>query len=309
MEALWTTTHRIYEITLLRKSGELLFAHTAATTLRDDEGTVTSVFGMLTDITEVVRMREALAEQARALEASNADLKQFAYVASHDLQAPLRSVSSYLQLLVRRYGSELNEEAREFIDFAVSGAHRMAQLINDLLAFSRLETRAGQLKPVSVSRCLEQALNNLEVTIATARGRVEVPAALPVILGDQSQLVSLLQNLISNALKYCPPDRPPIVEITAKEQGETLEISVADNGIGIPVDQYERIFLIFQRLHGPEQFEGTGIGLALCKRIVDQHAGTISVAANHAADGSERGTVFTVTLPIPAREGKSAQSF
>jgi PAS domain S-box-containing protein len=305
MEAIWTTKHRMYEMTLLRKSGEVLFVHMAATTLRDEHDVVTSVFGMLTDITEVVRMREALTEQARALEASNSDLKQFAYVASHDLQAPLRSVSSYLQLLVRRYGDSLNDEAREFIDFAVSGAHRMAQLINDLLAFSRLETRAGRLKPVDVGRCLEQALKNLEVNIASVQGHVEVPAALPVILGEQGQLVSLFQNLIGNALKYCPAERKPRVQISAHEHRDTVEILVADNGIGIPVDQYERIFLIFQRLHGPEQYEGTGIGLALCKRIIDQHGGTISVEANHDETGAELGTIFRVKLPIPRREMES----
>jgi PAS domain S-box-containing protein len=301
MDALWTNKHSMCEITLLKKDGGAVMVYLAASALRAADGTVETVFGMLTDITEVVRMREALTEQARALEASNSDLKQFAYVASHDLQAPLRSVSSYLQLLERRYGDSLDGEAREFIDFAVAGAHRMAQLINDLLAFSRLENKAGQLKPVSVSRCLEQALRNLEVNIASANAEVDVPPSMPVILGDQGQLVSLFQNLIGNAIKYCPADRPPRVEISAQEHEDVLEVSVADNGIGIPQDQYERIFLIFQRLHGPGQYEGTGIGLALCKRIVDRHGGSISLAPNKNGQGGEQGTIFTVRLPMPRR--------
>jgi signal transduction histidine kinase len=207
------------------------------------------------------------------LKRSNADLEQFAYVASHDLQEPLRMISSYTQLLARRYEGKLDSDADEFIGFAVDGAKRMQTLINDLLDFSRVGTNKNPFQAVDLEDALNDAMLNLKVQLEEA-GAVIQHDKLPVVRGDKPQLTQVIQNLIGNAVKFRGPEAPRI-RITGQREGELWRLSIADNGIGIPADQMNRIFVIFQRLHSREEYPGTGIGLAISKRIVERHGGRI----------------------------------
>jgi PAS domain S-box-containing protein len=234
-----------------------------------------------------------LDERARELARSNADLEQFAYVASHDLQEPLRIVASYNQLLARRYRGQLDRDADEFIAFSVDGITRMQRLISDLLAYSRVGSRPRELAPVDMERVLATALENLGHAMADAGARV-THDPLPTIEGDDGQLVQLLQNLIGNAVKFHGP-AAPAVHVSARAGEHEWVFAVADNGVGIEPQYFDRIFVIFQRLHARESYPGTGIGLALCKRIVERHGGRIWVDST-----SGRGSIFCFTLP--ARE-------
>jgi len=231
-------------------------------------------------------LRDANAELAR----SNRELEQFAYVASHDLQEPLRMVSSYLQLLARRYRGKLDEDGEEFMRFALDGARRGQQLINDLLAFSRVGTRRRELRPTDCERVLEAALQSLEVA-ARESGATISHGPLPTVMGDGPQLSLVLQNLVGNALKFRGPDLPR-VNVTAERQGGEWVLAVEDNGLGIAPEYFDRIFLIFQRLHTREEYPGTGIGLAIAKRIVERHGGRIWVES---APG--RGSTFRFSIP------------
>lgn len=224
------------------------------------------------------------------LRQSNEELERFAYVASHDLQEPLRTVASYLQLLERRYRDHLDDDAREFIDFAVAGARRMEQLIKDLLAFSRVGTQGGDMVPVDTTDILRECLHSLRAAIEESSATV-ADENLPRVIADRSQLQQLFTNLIGNALKF-RGDAPPRVEITAERDGRFWRISIADNGIGIDPEYFERIFVIFQRLHSREAYPGTGVGLAICRKIVDRHGGRIWLES---APG--QGATFRFTLP------------
>lgn len=243
------------------------------------------------EIGERKRAEEAIHRYTTELERSNQELQQFAYVASHDLQEPLRMVSSYLQLLERRYGSQLQDDARDFIDYAVDGAKRMQALINDLLAYSRVGTRGKAFEAVELQNVLWQATNNLKIAIDEQRACIECDP-LPVVKGDDTQLTQLFQNLIGNAIKFHGQEAPRISIRQERRNGHWL-ISVADNGIGIEPHHTERIFLIFQRLHNREEYPGTGIGLAICKRIVERHGGEIWVESQLG-----QGATFNFTLPI-----------
>ena len=248
------------------------------------------------DITKRKNAEKALATKATELEAataelrrSNAELEQFAYVASHDLQEPLRMVASYCQLLQRRYSGKLDKDADEFIGFAVEGAERMRQLVNDLLTYSRVGTKGKPFVEVAMEQVLDHALANLAVAIEEAGARV-THDRLPVVFGDPVQLGQLLQNLIGNAVKF-RGDSPPEIHLGAgREDGRWL-IWVRDNGIGIEPQYIDRIFLIFQRLHTRQQYPGTGIGLAVCKKIVERHDGRIWVESEPG-----RGSRFCFTL-------------
>ena len=237
----------------------------------------------------------ALLEQAEELRRSNRDLEQFAYVASHDLQEPLRKVASFTQLLANRYEGQLDERAHEYIAFAVDGATRMQRLISDLLGFSRVGRVGGEVTDVELTGALAEAIDDLRELIDEA-GAIVTAGALPTVRGERPLLVRLFTNLLANSLKFRHPDRPPEVRIESRRVGEHWELSCVDNGIGIEPQHAERVFVIFQRLHARDVYEGTGIGLAVCKKIVEYHGGEIWIEA-----GSELGT--TVKWTLPARSG------
>ncbi len=222
---------------------------------------------------------------------SNRELEQFAYVASHDLQEPLRMVSSYTQLLKRRYGGKLGEDADDFINFAVDGANRMQTLIMDLLVYSRVGTQGKELVPTEAEGAFEAAKKNLEKTIEEA-GAAVVAEPLPVVMGDGSQLVQLFQNLTANAIKFGSPERErPEVSVGATLEDGMWLFSVRDNGIGVDPQYAERVFVLFQRLHTRGEYPGTGMGLAICKKIVERHGGRIWVESE-----SGEGSTFFFTL-------------
>jgi signal transduction histidine kinase len=233
---------------------------------------------------------ETLKEKTEELARSNRDLEQFAYVASHDLQEPLRMVTSYVQLLARRYKGKLDSDADEFIGFAEGGAIRMWNLINALLTYSRVGMRGKQLEPTDCEAVLNQSLNNLNVAIEE-NAAVVTHEPLPTVMADNPQLVQLFQNLIGNAIKF-RGNEPPRVHVSAGRNGNGWIFSVRDNGIGIAPEYAERIFIIFQRLHGREEYPGTGIGLAICQKIVERHGGRIWVESEVG-----KGATFYFTLP------------
>jgi signal transduction histidine kinase len=221
------------------------------------------------------RMRNEMQRHAEALARSNAELQQFAYVASHDLQEPLRTISSYVQLLQRRYQSKLDSDANEFIGFAVEGARRMQTLINDLLSLSRVGTRGRDLQPTDCGEALEESLANLQAAV-TESGAEVTHDPLPIVVADKPQRTQLFQNLVGNAIKF-NSGQTPKVHVFCRPNGKECVIGVRDNGIGIDQRHAERIFQVFQRLHDREKYAGTGIGLAICKKIVERHGGRIWV--------------------------------
>ncbi|QXJ26618.1 HAMP domain-containing protein [Actinomadura graeca] len=241
--------------------------------------------------TEATRRLDA---QAGELRRSNAELEQFAYVASHDLQEPLRKVASFCQMIERRYGDQLDERGRQYIAFAVDGAKRMQALINDLLGFSRVGRITRTEDSVDLNAIARQVLDDLGTLAEETGAEVEV-GDLPSVPGDPAQLARLFQNLIGNAVKFRRPDEPPRVTIDARRSGAEWEFRCADNGIGIEPRYADRIFLIFQRLHPREEYTGTGIGLALCKKIVEFHGGRIWLDTRDR--GGSPGTTFRWTLP------------
>ena len=242
-------------------------------------------------IRNVNTMRASLEEAIGDLRRSNDELKRFAYVASHDLQEPLRSITNFLQLLQYRYADKLDDKADEYINFAVGGAKRMRTLIHDLLEFSRVERQGEPFVAVDLGQVTEAGLGNLKTALEETDARIEV-GPLPTVSAAPSQIQRLMENLISNAVKFRAPDRRPEVAVSAEEKGDRWEIRVRDNGIGIAPDYSEKIFIIFQRLHGVDVYPGTGIGLAVCKKIVELHGGRIWVESEETA-----GSTFHFTLP------------
>jgi PAS domain S-box-containing protein len=251
----------------------------------------TLIIGNVRDVTARVAADAQLRAAAAELERSNAELEQFAYVASHDLQEPLRMVTSFTQLLSRRYAGKLDADADEFIGYAVDGSLRMQELINDLLTYSRVGTRALTLQAVDTAELVDQVLGDLSRAIQDAHGTV-ARGDLPMVRGDLTQLRQLFQNLIANAVKFHRPGVPPEVCVAASPSGGKWQFSVSDNGIGIERQYLERIFVLFQRLHSRAEYPGTGIGLAICKKIVERHGGEIQVRSEFG-----HGTTFLFTLP------------
>jgi PAS domain S-box-containing protein len=258
--------------------------------LLDASGTPYAVCGISTDITERKQSEKALAHQAEELARSNAELERFAYVASHDLQEPLRMVVSYLQLLERRYQGKLDATADEFIAYAVDGAARMQTLIRDLLSYSRVGTQTQAFAPVDSTAVLEQAIANLQMAITESDAAI-THDPLPEVMVDASQFAQLFQNLIGNAIKF-RSEQPPQIHISAERVEDAWQFSVRDNGIGIESQYTERIFIIFQRLHRRADYAGTGIGLAICRKIVERHGGRLWIESEPG-----QGSVFYFTLP------------
>jgi PAS domain S-box-containing protein len=273
----------------LRKNGTEIPVEIGLTPIETDAGLF--VLSIIVDISERKMAEEALRKSAEELKRSNAELEQFAYVASHDLQEPLRMVIGFLQLLEQRYKEQLDEKAKTYIEHAVSGASRMLQLINDLLEYSRVQHKGVRLEIVDLNKCLDSATANLQSRLQES-GAIVKREDLPRVHGDRTQLTQLFQNLLGNAIKFQRKEIPPEIKINCRRSGGQWSFSMSDNGIGIGAEYRDKIFLIFQRLHSQKEYPGTGIGLAICKKIVEQHGGQIWVESPPGT-----GSVFCFTLP------------
>ena len=261
--------------------------------IRDEDGVPVGLVGIARDITERKLAEQRLRQAMDELSRSNLELEQFAYAVSHDLQEPLRQVASFVQLLELRYGEQLDERGRGYVDHAVQGVEQMRQMILDLLAYSRLGKASDTPEQVPLDSALARARRQLAGAISESGAAISVKGELPVVRGDQARLSQLLQNLLGNAMKFRHADRAPEIQLRAEPADEGMwRLAVRDNGSGIRGDDPERVFRIFQRLHPKQANEGTGVGLTLCRRIVENHGGKIWYESEPGA-----GTTFFVTLP------------
>jgi PAS domain S-box-containing protein len=272
-----------------RKDGSEFPIEIMLSPLESTEGIL--VTSAIRDISVRKESEETLVKTVRELKRSNDELQQFAYVSSHDLQEPLRMVSSYTQLLAKRYKGRLDSDADEFIAFAVDGCDRMQGLIQDLLVYSRAGSNGKALREISGENALKLALTNLRTTVEQS-GAVITHDALPAIKTDEAQLTQIFQNLVGNAIKYRRAESPQVHVSASKNGGNEWIFSVRDNGLGIDPQYFDRIFILFQRLHGRDEFEGTGIGLAICKKILERLGGRIWVESQ-----PEKGSTFYFALP------------
>jgi len=279
-----------YPLAIRHTSGAITEVLYNASVYRNEQGKVLGVFAAARDITARKRAEDKLLGVLAELERSNNDLEQFASIASHDLQEPLRMVASYTQLLAERYEGQLDEKAKKYIAYAVDGAIRMQRLVNDLLAYSRIGTRGNPIETTGSDSLLGEAIRNLATTIEESKAIV-TNEELPMVRADASQLVQVFQNLLANAIKFRGEDFPHI-HVSAQDEGCAWVFSVRDNGIGIDRQDAERIFVIFQRLHTRQEYPGTGIGLAVCKRIVERHGGKIWFESEPG-----KGSTFFFTVP------------
>lgn len=288
-----------YETRRRAKSGQIIEVSLTISPIRAEDGRIIGASKIARDITENKLAERAIIEQAERLARSNADLQQFAYVISHDLQEPLRTIATFSELLRRRYSGRLDREADQYIDLVITAATRMSALIRDTLSFFRLLGEEN-VAPTHISgnQIIEWALENLHSSIQESKAVIEC-GELPIISGDQTSIFQVFQNLLSNAIKYRSNGTPPRIRVAAETNESEYVFSVADNGIGIPAAYHTTIFGLFKRLH-PTTYEGTGIGLAVCKRIVEKHGGRIWVESE-----TGRGSVFRFT--IPRREVGDAQ--
>ena len=280
------------ELRNFRKDGSLFWNELYIAPVKDPQGRLTHFIGIQTDITQRKHQEIELANKTRELAQSNAELQQFAYVASHDLQEPLRMVASYTQLLGKRYRGKLDQDADEFIGYAVDGATRMQRLIRDLLEYSRVGAERQSFEETDCELVFQQAMQNLSASVRERHAEV-THDPLPTVQASPTHLIQVFQNLIGNALKF-QGDAPPKIHVGAKAIPDGWEFSVRDNGVGMPGDQLDRIFAIFQRLHGQSEYPGTGIGLAICKRIVEKYGGQIWVESEPG-----KGSTFYFTLTTP----------
>lgn len=276
------------ELFALRKDGTEVPVEISLSPMETGKGLLVTT--VIRDVTERTHYEAALRQQARELARSNAELEQFAYVASHDLQEPLRMVGSFAQLLARRYHDQLDDQGRVFIDYLVDGATRMQELINDLLDYSRVGSRQAELAPVDLNEVAARVTRSLTTTIEERRAQVTWEP-LPMVNAVGSEMEQLFQNLVGNGIKF-NKSSTPTVRVSVGETDEGYTFCIADNGIGIDSQYAQRIFVIFQRLHGKAEYQGTGIGLAICKKIVDHHGGRIWVES-----GNGTGARFYFTLP------------
>jgi two-component system sensor kinase FixL len=285
------------EIRNRAKDGSYYWVHTTIVPFLDSQGQPDRYVAVRYEITERKQAEEQLQIYAKKLEISNQELQDFASVAAHDLQEPLRKIQSFSDRIVTKAKNELGEEYRDYLTRIQSSAKRMQTLINDLLTYSRVTTRALPFIPLDLNDAVKHVVSDLEVRLEQSKGKIEFKD-LATIYADPSQIHQLLLNLIGNGLKFFKPGTPPIVTVTTKivdgEKGQKFcEISVQDNGIGFDEKYLDRIFTIFQRLHGRTEYEGTGIGLAVCRKIVDRHGGHIT-----AKSVPNEGSTFIVKLPI-----------
>jgi PAS domain S-box-containing protein len=296
----------------VRKDGSRFWANVVITALRDEAGRLVGFAKVTRDLSERRKAEDRLRAYAAQLEQRNRELEEFAYVASHDLQEPLRKIQAFGDRLKTRCGEALNEQGRDYLARMQNAAARMQILIDDLLAFSRVTTQAEPFLPVDLIQIAREVISDLEATIERSGGRVEL-GELPTIEADPVQMRQLLQNLSSNALKFRRPDEPPVVTISSRPLDpaanppphpfaprQFCQLVVEDNGIGFDEKYLDRIFNPFQRLHGRDEYEGTGIGLAICRKIVERHGGAIT-----ARSAPGRGARFIVTLPLRQSEGGS----
>jgi signal transduction histidine kinase/DNA-binding response OmpR family regulator len=274
---------------MLTAGGLTLYLHCVAKTLTVDSGSPI-LRGFMVDITELKTTQQALARHAEALAVSNAELQQFACAASHDLQEPLRMVSFYTQLLAKRFKGKLDSDADAFIDYILEGARRMSDLIRRLLEYSRIGAGGPELSPTDCETIFRECMSNLRVALSESAATV-THDPLPTVVGDSLQLGQLIQNLLGNAIKFCG-GKPPRVHVSARPRDEDWLFSVRDEGIGIEPEYFDAIFAIFQQLHGKDEYQGAGVGLAICRKIVERHKGRIWVE-------SEPGTGSTFYFTIP----------
>jgi PAS domain S-box-containing protein len=279
-----------HESKLKSKDGKDVWTYISTSPVMDEQGNMQSSCALVYNITDRKESEQQMLQLTEDLKRSNEELEQFAYVASHDLQEPLRAITSYTQLLAHRYQGNLDEKANKYINYVIDGATRMQQLINDLLAYSR--TGRGQnFELTDCKAVVQQSLDNLQIAIAEKKAIVTCEE-MPTVMADEFQLVQLFQNLIGNAVKFCREDIPLIHIGAVRNESEWL-FSVSDNGIGIASEYADRIFIIFQRLHSRREYSGTGIGLAMCKRIMERHGGRIWVESQEG-----EGATFYFTIPI-----------
>ncbi len=264
----------------------------------DEVGELTDSFNDMIDKLKLSRFslqqkKLQIEQQAKELKTSNADLENYAVMASHDLKEPIRMISSYIQLLDKRYATQLDDQAQSYIDFALDGSNRMRQIIEDLLTYSRIGKKKNLKKTsIDLNIALLKVQKNLDKTIQEKKASIKMEQ-LPSITGIPSQIISLFQNLVSNALKYVAPNTTPKVHIYAEQKGNYYYITVKDNGIGIPQERFQEVFAIFKRLHSREEYEGTGIGLAICQKVLDFHEGDLLLDSEEG-----KGSAFTVKLPV-----------
>ena len=280
-----------YALEIKHRDGHVTPVLYNASVYEDESGDVIGVFAAARDITERKHAEKKLKEIIGELERSNDELQQFAYITSHDLQEPLRTIASYTQLIERRYKGQLDADADDFIDFIVGAAVRMKDMIQGLLYYSRVGTKGGELKPVNTEKLLKIVLSNLNASIEE-NGVIVTFDTLPVVVADEAQLVQLFQNLISNAIKFKRSNEYPRIHISARQNENEYVFSVRDNGIGIEPQYFNRIFEVFKRLHTMVEYEGTGIGLSISKRIIERHGGRMWVESE-----VDIGSVFYFTLP------------
>lgn len=268
-------------------------------------GVPVSVISVLTNLTPTVRAQEELRRSVDELTRSNAELERYAYIAAHDLREPIRTVTSYAQLVKRRLvaSGNLTGETAELFEFLEAGAQRMSAVVDDLLAYSRLQCRAAPFKPVDLNTVVTTVRNNLARVIHECDADVICEDVLPTVTADSQQMVQLFQNLVSNALRYQPdsPGHRPRITFSPRRESAGWAIDVTDNGIGIEEKYFDRIFQLFQRLHSQQEYSGTGVGLAICQRVAERHGGTISVASEPG-----RGSTFTLHLPDVSSHDTSA---
>jgi PAS domain S-box-containing protein len=292
-DAAFMTSEREYR----RRDGTTLTLEIHSRPILNATGQIVGIGSFLLDVTAAKQIHQALRKQAEALARSNTELEQFAYVASHDLQEPLRKILAFGDRLKVKHGEALNAEGRDYLERMQNAAARMQTLIGDLLALSRVANQQQPFVSVDLADVARTVVSDLEARLSQCGGRVEI-GTLPIIVADRGQMAQLLQNLIGNGLKFNKPGQPPVVQVSAvlrhdeASATDVCEITVEDNGIGFDEKYADRIFRVFQRLHGRAEYEGTGIGLAICRKIADRHHGIITANSEPG-----KGAKFTVVLP------------